>query len=226
MEAGFKACPFCAEPIREAATLCRYCNRTLGVPTSAAGASSRNALLKPVAIDPATKIVFRVLAICGACFLVVWLGFQIFENSRPPTPGASAGSTNPLSAVARAVVQAPRPVRQKLLAGNIEIAANQMRYATFAIRAGATNAQVNGEFQAFGGSGNDIQVVLTDVYDFENWKNNHPTNVLYNSNKVTNGVVTVQGIPAGQYVLAFDNRFSAFSRKQITGDITLSYTVP
>ena len=29
MEDGYKPCPYCAEPIREAATVCRYCNRTL-----------------------------------------------------------------------------------------------------------------------------------------------------------------------------------------------------
>lgn len=32
MEAGFKACPYCAEPIREAARVCRYCNRELAAP--------------------------------------------------------------------------------------------------------------------------------------------------------------------------------------------------
>lgn len=29
MEPGFKLCPFCAEPIREAAAICRFCNRPL-----------------------------------------------------------------------------------------------------------------------------------------------------------------------------------------------------
>ena len=29
MEPGYKACPFCAEPVREAATICRHCNRTV-----------------------------------------------------------------------------------------------------------------------------------------------------------------------------------------------------
>jgi hypothetical protein len=105
------------------------------------------------------------------------------------------------------------------------VEAKQIRWLNFSIPSNATNVQINGTFHAFGGGGNDIWVILTDPVQFENWKNNHETQLFYNSGKVTNGVIAGRLQP-GQYVLAFDNRFSAFSRKEVTGEITLTYLLP
>lgn len=45
MEEGFKACAFCAEPIREAAVVCRFCNRNL----TEAAVATQNA--KPISYN-------------------------------------------------------------------------------------------------------------------------------------------------------------------------------
>jgi hypothetical protein len=120
----------------------------------------------------------------------------------------------------------PTPVTLKLLSENLEVEAKQIRWLNFSIPSNATNVQINGTFHAFGGRGNDIWVIITDPFEFENWKNNHETRLFYNSGKVTNGVIAVQGLQSGQYVLVFDNRSSTFSRKEVSGEITLSYLLP
>jgi len=81
---------------------------------------------------------------------------------------------------------------------------------------------LSGEFHAFGGRGNDIQMILTTPSEFENWKNGHEAQLFYNSGKTANGTVDVRNLPAGDYVIAMDNRFSPFSRKQVTVSIKIS----
>jgi hypothetical protein len=102
--------------------------------------------------------------------------------------------------------------------------------ATFSVKAGSMYfvmftvtgpARVIGRFEASGGQGNDIQVVLTDADDFENWKNGHQANVLYQSEKTTVGTINVPISRAGTYYLAFNNQFSILSDKTITGNIQL-----
>jgi hypothetical protein len=158
-----------------------------------------------------------VLYIVIGIGVIVLLNYVVSQNKK------NATTTSP-----RAVspVRVPVSHRLWLLHGNVEVAANQMKWANFTVPEGATSTQISGEFHAFGGAGNDIQIVLTDAFDFENWKNGHPTRLFYNSDKVTNGVVAVQDLQPGQYALAFDNRFSAFSRKELTGEITLTYLLP
>jgi len=117
----------------------------------------------------------------------------------------------------------PVPISRKLLSGNLVVEASQIKWLNFTVPPNGTNGQVAGTFQVFGGAGNDVQAIITDAFEFENWKNNHQTRVLYNSDRVTNGAISLQNLPPGAYVLAFDNRFSIISRKQVTADITFSY---
>ncbi|MFZ0961720.1 MAG: hypothetical protein WAO35_12505 [Terriglobia bacterium] len=93
----------------------------------------------------------------------------------------------------------------------------------FSVPAGATQAMVKGIFRASGGSGNDIQVVIASPMEFQNWINGHQAQVFYSSGKVTTGTINVENIPPGDYILAFNNKFAALSRKQVTAVVTLSY---
>jgi hypothetical protein len=117
----------------------------------------------------------------------------------------------------------PVPISGKVLSGNLVVEASQIKWFNFTVPPNGTNGRVAGTFQVFGGAGNDVQVIITDAIEYENWKNNHQTRVLYNSERVTNGTISLQNLPPGDYVLAFDNRFSIISRKQVTADITFSY---
>jgi hypothetical protein len=217
MEEGFKACPWCAEPIREAATVCRYCNRPVASPATA----------QPIALPPpaTSKRGMSGLRIVIAALICVLAAMVIVRMATrpviPPTPGASASRVPaPNFAVERV------PVTRRLLAGHLDVGNSQIRWFNFTVPPNCTQAMVRGDFHAFGGEGNDIQVIVTDSFDFENWENGHETRLFYNSDKVTNATLQVGPLAPGDYVLAFDNRFSPLSRKEVTGDISLTYLQP
>ena len=90
---------------------------------------------------------------------------------------------------------------------------------------GATNVRLQGHFSATGGAGNDVQVYLMNDDEFVNWRNHHPINPIYNSQRATQGTVNVS-LPsdAGTYYVVFDNRFSFISPKAVQDNLTLQYT--
>ena len=229
MEEGFKACPYCAEPIREAAIVCRFCNRQLAV--------DQLNLDRPWApATPAEHPVSKssdsmVVIVSGAIFSAIIIAILVAHSSHG---GKQTGDTDRDAAAALspsllgqqiAAPPTPRPVLVKVLDGNLEIGAGQIMFYTVTVPDDAYQGKgyIHGDFHAFGGQGNDIWVTLSTPSDFENWKNGHEALLLYNSGKTTNGELDVQGLPVGSYILAFDNRFSAFSRKEVTGTIQLGY---
>lgn len=249
MEEGFKACPYCAKPIREAATVCRFCNRALSETSPATAAA-------PVARTRSSLREVHIVAISAATVAALLLAGFYYRNkpsgstptpsttnsSAVPAPTTAPSSANntaqPIPPLATVTQEAaapppaspppppPRPVIVPLLNGNLEVGPGQIRWFNFTVPASATEAAVVGEFHAFGGRGNDIQVILTTPFELENWKNGHEAQLFYNSGQVTNAMISVPNLPAGQYVLAFDNRFSVRSRKEVTGKIAFGYRVP
>ena len=66
---------------------------------------------------------------------------------------------------------------------------------------------VTGSFRASGGSGNDVIAVLADADQFENFKNGHAADTLYDSGKTTVEKVDVPITTSGDYVFAFSKAF-------------------
>lgn len=83
------------------------------------------------------------------------------------------------------------------------------------------NPTLTGRFEARGGGGNDIEVVVAFRDEFLNWANGHGGSVLYTSGKKTTGTVSVELPGSGQYVVGFNNRFSLVSRKSVAGTFEL-----
>jgi hypothetical protein len=110
-----------------------------------------------------------------------------------------------------------------LVNGNFVV--QPLRYGTvqFSVPGGATQVKVKGFFRASGGTGNDIQVVIASPVEFQNWIDGRQAQVFYATGKVTGGAINVENLPPGDYTLAFNNKFSALSRKQVTAVLTLSY---
>jgi len=127
-----------------------------------------------------------------------------------------SGGTNPITALTR------QPVIQRFLNGQMVVSPGQYRYWTVTITPEMTDAQLIGHFHTEGGAGNDIQAVVADQSEFENWKNGHQAKVYYSTDRVTNGQFTVHVGP-GTYVIALSNTFSALSQKIVTGEIELRY---
>jgi hypothetical protein len=132
-------------------------------------------------------------------------------------PSATAGQGPPESTTAST------PVTQVLARGNFVVPPTSYRMVTFTVPQGATEVRVRGTFAAFGGSGNDVQVLVASPLEFQNWINGHQAQAFYSTGKVTNGTINIDDLPPGDYVLAFSNKFSAFTRKQVTAQVTLSY---
>lgn len=96
------------------------------------------------------------------------------------------------------------------------IEARQYRYFTFV----TDGAEVKGRFEAEGGSGNDIEVLLLDRDAFINWKNRHQAKAWYSSGRVTVANVYAK-IPRGEYYLIFSNTYSLLTNKVVAADVRL-----
>lgn len=112
MEPGYRACPYCAEPIREAATICRFCNRTLtNASIAAPPRASSNAgtvALKRKPRDWPYVVGFSAVGIIVVALLVFLLvrsngQFGSAPASSPvrPTPPENRPSTAPAPATPR-----------------------------------------------------------------------------------------------------------------------------
>jgi len=116
------------------------------------------------------------------------------------------------------------PVAEKLFSGQIVVRAGQHVYRKFNIDPSRMqDVRVVGSFQASGGSGNDIQVVLAEESEFENWKNRHEAHVLYSTGQITTGKIDVPITQTGTYYLVFSNAFSLVSDKDVFTEIELRY---
>lgn len=79
----------------------------------------------------------------------------------------------------------------------------------------AAQTNLQGRFQAQGGTGNDIEIYLLSADGFTNYQNGHSVGTYYNSGRVTVGSFSVN-LAAGQYYLVLSNRFSVLTNKVVS----------
>jgi len=117
-----------------------------------------------------------------------------------------------------------QPVSEKLFSGQSVVRAGKYVFVKFQFDSEKMrDARVVGTFHASGGSGNDIQAVIAEESEFENWRNGHQARVLYSTDKVTNGKFDVSITETGTYYLAFSNAFSLFTDKDVFAEAELRY---
>jgi hypothetical protein len=107
---------------------------------------------------------------------------------------------------------------------SISANAQQEKSASFTIGAGsylAAPINVNEgvfhykcRFRAQGGSRNDIQVMIMDADNFENWKNGNSADTYYNSGRKTVGSFDVT-LGKGTYFSVFNNNYSLITPKAV-----------
>lgn len=111
---------------------------------------------------------------------------------------------------------------------NAIISVNPSEYYDFAFSVDADRMQetrIVGSFKsvAYGGSVNDIIVLIMDDTAFNAWENRQQVSMLYNSGKSTTGEIDIAIAKPGRYHIIFDNTFSTSSPKDAKDVTTKVY---
>lgn len=179
---------------------------------------SRRALLREEQEDEGRRSrIGWILTLCAVAviILVVHSYTKFFSDARP--------SNNADSATLAQRIPVPFPHTVQLGPPAMALSAGEYKYIEFTIQPGWTNAMVEGRFQAEGGSGNDVVILILDQDGFTNWQNHHAVPTFYNSGQVTVGDIHAGPLAPGTYYLIFSNTFSFFANKAITADVKLKY---
>lgn len=136
-----------------------------------------------------------------------------FRHQFPPSPEEEGKREQRAQEERQAEEQAAAAPRvSRLCYGRFRVPAGTYSTIPFQVAGPAT---VQGNFEARGGAGNDIQVVVGPRSAVLNWLNGHGGAVTYASEKETSGTLNVSLNSGGDYVLAFSNRFSIVSDKVV-----------
>lgn len=184
------------------------------------GSASNQSRADAAVPSPSGKKTSPIMVIGAVVLLVFAVVFfsnvMAKRNSDPETSQSETRSL--LTPTVRRV-----PVHRSIASGQIIVKANGYVRYRFEITPEMEAATVSGNFNASGGTGNDIQAVLTSDDEFENWINGHEARVFYGSPKKTMDRFSTRLGP-GTYVLAFSNKFSAFTDKSVFLEVGLDYT--
>ncbi|MCL7412613.1 MAG: hypothetical protein M8353_03225 [ANME-2 cluster archaeon] len=112
-------------------------------------------------------------------------------------------------------------VNQNVVNGVISVNAGEYVYYQLSL---PSQAKVSGDFTAFGGSGNDIIVLILDENAYINWINGHSVSAYYNSGQMTTDSISAS-LPKGNYYLIYSNAFSSFSNKNVNTNVVVSYSI-
>jgi hypothetical protein len=199
-------CPSCGKELPHGSSFCLQC----GKPTTATAATAATPATDPKrsGLSSAQKLGIAILLVLAAVYFVRSLG----QSSTPASPAFASNSTPVHTPVLV-------PGSTKLFTGQIVVKAGGYVTNTFTVEPGMQNFHVIGQFNASGGSGNDIQAVLADEGEFQNWINGHQAKTFYSTEKITTGKLDVGPLGPGRYVIALSNRFSAFSEKQVFAEV-------
>lgn len=147
--------------------------------------------------------------------------FAYFNANKNTPPRGSPVGVRPASP-AGSVTPVRQPVTQEIFSGIAPIGAGQYQSWTLTIPPEMGSAQLVGSFHAAGGSGNDIMAIVTDASDFDNWINGHQARAYYSTDRTTEGRIDLRLGP-GTYIIAFSNRFSRMTSKEVSANLELHY---
>jgi len=193
-------CPACGKELPDGSAFCLKC----GKPTVAPQAPQKKGGVPPL----------RLIGIALLFFVLV--GVYWSQNRPSPTPSKPTPNQHAPILV---------PMSTKLFTGQIIVKAGGYVTNKFTVDPSMRNFRVTGHFNASGGTGNDIQIVLADEDEFQNWINGHEAKVFYSTPKITTGKLDVGALGPGRYVLAFSNTFSTLTDKQIFAEVEANWNV-
>ena len=211
-------CPSCGKEIPDHSAFCLVCGKSIQV--VAVPSERQSEPVKEVPVSPKKEwgaltwisVTFLVL-LCG-WFVVMFINYRL--NSTQSLASAVVAERARMAREGNATQPVFIPRVEKLTSGQFIVKAGQIYYIRFNIDIDKMkDVRVVGRFQAAGGN-NDIEAVIADEDNFENWKNGHEARVRYTSNgKTTVGIINTPISVSGVYFLGFSNRFSAFRDKYV-----------
>jgi len=207
-------CPSCGKEIPDHSSFCLGCGKAIHVVAQPAAPFPSSVPESAAPVSQASSfrpLTVLLLAVLGC---VVWYAINANRGA-----GASGASRTPAASLLR-------PFSKPMLSGSVAVSPQQVRYWTFVVTPTMTNAHVAGSFHASGGAGNDIEAIVAESGECENWINGHHGEALYMSGKVTNGALDVPISQAGTYCLAFSNKMGLISGKTVSGSVALQYLLP
>lgn len=222
MNPGYMPCPHCTVPVRTQAKYCPQCGREIP--------QDQDQQQRRLTMKPEIK---GLLAGLGIAVIAVGAWLYIRQRTNPPN-GQADRLARQIAAPSPNSLPSPPPSPPPLVSvtkfspivnGNVVVPPLRIQYFKFIVPQVAQDAKVTGAFRAFGGAGNDIEAAIMTPLEFENWSNGREAHAYYTSGKVSNGEIEVDGIPPGFYILAFSNKFALVSRKEVTAQVSLTYTV-
>jgi hypothetical protein len=169
--------------------------------------------------SPGTRpwaVIFGIVVAGVICLIIL-------ANTSKAKTGSDSGAAAQADTSATAKTRY-LPVSQKIATGQITVRAGGYIPYRITITPEMVDPRVTGNFTAYGGSGNDILAVVADERSYTNWINGHEAQVLWGTQgKQTTGDIEAKFLQPGEYYLAFSNRFSVFTDKQVSLEVDLNY---
>jgi hypothetical protein len=196
-------CPTCHSEVAAEASFCSKCGERLAQPRAAQPSKARGGVYAAL---------FAVAVVAIIAVVVAVFSLQSGRSSLTGVPAAASRS-------------APKTHTTVLLKGDDNVVdPGQVKYWTFKVEPDTQNARVQGKFEANGGAGKDIRVMLLTAGQFVQWRNRELNFLkVYDSGLAHASLVDVRLQEPGTYHLVLDNTFSVMSAKNVSGDITLMY---
>jgi hypothetical protein len=200
-------CSKCGTELPDDSQFCRKCGVAMHTVSTGGAAAAVAPAREPVEVEKHKKSGANKVV----CFVTILLalGFWWVASSNSPS--------------ARLIQQIAKQQHTETLQ-NPALSLNPTGFAYFKLEvpANASDATLQGNFTASGGSGNDVEAYVMSEADFVNWQNGHAAKTYYNSGKVTIGTINVH-VPAGRCYFVFNNKFSLLSSKSVRVYGTLTY---
>ena len=155
---------------------------------------------------------------------VLIAGTVFLTNIKSPSMIGNNGGASVASAASAPTAKTRYvPAKQEIATGQVTVKAQGYVQYRIVITPEMVEPTVTGSFNASGGTGNDIAAVVADETNYTNWINGHQAQVFWSTNgKETTGNFELRLKP-GLYYLAFSNKFSAFTDKQVFLEANLNY---
>ena len=148
--------------------------------------------------------------------IVVALGIVLIgQYAHSAASNTSSKSANPLQKLITETIPVVRP-------GVVTVKPMQVVSYRISVEENMRGAYLTGKFDADGGLGNDVEVVVATDAEYKNWVNGHSASLLYKSEKKSAGFFRV-ALEPGEYRLGLSNSFSLVSDKQVTVNADLNF---